>query len=82
MTMTTIIQCCCSDSFDLVYQLMLPTLQALEQTVKSPEQTGDRLRRQQDLLCGLLQVQLVHIGERVDAAIGNNIIQLIIGIFR
>lgn len=74
MTMTTIIQHCCSDSYDLVYQLMIPTLQTLEQTVKSPQQTGDRLRRLQDLLCGLLQVQLVKIGERVDAAVGNNII--------
>ena len=82
MTMTTLIQHCCSDSYDFVYQLMIPTLQALEQTVKSPQQTGDRLRRLQDLLCGLLQVQLVKIGDRVDAAIGNNIIQLVIGIFQ
>lgn len=82
MTVTALIQHCCSDSHDLVYQLMIPTLQALEGTVKSPQHTGDRLRRLQDLLCGLLQVQLVQIGSRVDATVGNNIIQLVIGIFQ
>lgn len=81
MTMTTLVQHCCTNSYDLVYQLMFATLQHLEQSVKSPQLSGDGLRRLQDLLCGLLQVQLVKIGDRVDASVGNNIIQLIIGIF-
>lgn len=81
MTMTTLIQHSCSDSYDVVYQILIPTLQELEQTVASPKYTGDRLRRFQDLLCGLLQVQLVKIGDKVDAATGNNIISLVIRIF-
>jgi len=74
MTMTTVIQHCCAESHDLVYNLILPALQALEETVKSPQTTGEKLKTQQDLLCGLIQVQLVKIGERVTPDMGKNII--------
>ena len=82
MTMTELVQTSKANSFDLVYQLMFATLQHLEESVKTPTLKGDSLRRLQDLLCGLLQVQLACIGERVDASIGNNIVQLIISLFR
>ena len=60
---------------------MLPTLQALEASINSPDLTGADLKNQQDLLCGLIQVQLVKIGDKIGNDMANKIIDLIISLF-
>lgn len=57
-------------------------LQLLEQTVSNPVGGKDRVKDQQDMLFGLLQVILVKVGHMVDQQMGDKIVELIIMIFK
>lgn len=51
-TMTDLVQCACSDSNTIIFQLLVPVLQLLEQTLNP--QNAEKAIQQQDLLCGLI----------------------------
>jgi len=54
----------------------------LEQTVSNPVGSKERVKDQQDMLFGLLQVILVKVGHMVDQTMGDKIVELIIMIFK
>ena len=82
VAMTTLVQNSCSDSNDVIYQLMIPTLQTLEQTLDTAAMGLEKANHMQDLLCGLLQVILIKVGPMVEKPLAANIIQVIIRLFK
>ena len=75
--MTDLVQRACSESHDIIFQLLVPMLQRLESTITSQGHSENL----QDLLCGLLQVILHHVGYRIDDNMNKNITSLIIKLF-
>lgn len=72
-TMTDLVQCACTDSNEIIFQLLVPILQLLEQTLNPQNISPEVAIRHQDLLCGLIQVCLVQVGQMVTAALAQNI---------
>lgn len=72
--MTTLVQNSCSDSNSIIYELMIPTLQQLEQTLDTSVMGLEKANHMQDLLCGLLQVILIKVGGMVERPLAANII--------
>lgn len=68
-------------SNDVLYNMLVPTLQLIEQTLQ-PEKIGDKKSQElQNYLAGLLQIILVKVGDKLDDAMANKIVQLLIMIF-
>lgn len=84
ITITSLIQNSCPDSDGITYELLIPTLQHLETSIKVSDPTMDSatLATMQDLLCGLLQVIMVKVGNRVDQGLSKQIIELLILLFK
>mmetsp|Transcript_8492 Transcript_8492/g.14279 ORF Transcript_8492/g.14279 Transcript_8492/m.14279 type:complete len:310 (+) Transcript_8492:1634-2563(+) len=61
---------------------MIEALKQLELTVSNPNLSSEKAGSLQDLLCGLVQVVLIRIGDLVMAPLAENIIQVIISIFK
>lgn len=68
----------CEQSLPLIQQMLMPILNQLEQTL----QFTDHSQKLQDLLCGLVQVIMMKVGDNIDDETGNKIVQLIIMIFK
>jgi hypothetical protein len=62
--MTTMVQNACSDSTDIIFDLLVPALQSLEQTTQQPK--NDASMQFQEQLCCLLQVCLYSTGHKID----------------
>lgn len=83
VTITTMVQNSTTGSIPTIYQLMVPILQKLEQTVNSEMAAGqEKASTMQDLLCGCLQVILIKVGHLVEPALASNIILVIIKMFK
>lgn len=67
---------------DILYSMLIPILQLIEQTL-DPTKYGEKKTKEfQDYLSGLLQIILVKVGYKVDDATANNIVKLLILIFQ
>jgi hypothetical protein len=83
VTITTMVQNSTTNSIPTIYELMIPVLQKLEQTVNADQAAGlDKASTLQDLLCGCLQVILIKVGHLVEPALASNIILVIIKMFK
>ena len=81
VTMTTIVQNSCDATNELTYQLLIPTLQKLERTLEA-DLSPERAAYLQDLLCGLVQVMLIKIGDKAQKPLVTNIVMVIIRLFK
>lgn len=61
--------------------MLLPVCNMLEQTISNPVGDGKRIKDQQDMLCGLIQVIMAKVGDQVDNTTGEKIVQLLILVF-
>lgn len=61
--------------------MLLPICNMLEQTISSPVGDSERIKNQQDSLCGLIQVMMAKVGSQVDNTTGEKLVQLIILLF-
>jgi hypothetical protein len=77
--MTTMVQNACSDSTDIIFDLLVPALQSLEQTTQQPK--NDASMQFQEHLCCLLQVCLYSTGHKIDLQYQTKINALIIALF-
>ena len=73
-TMTTLVENACSSSSDVIYELLFPALNALEQSLSQQSMSPDKAKNLQDLLCGLIQVCLVRAGSKVQPDLSGKII--------
>ena len=69
------------DSYPVLYEMLLPILQALESASSENELDPQKSIDLQDYLCGVLQVILVKVGQKVSAEEGPKIVALLIAIF-
>lgn len=53
----------------------------LEQTISNPVGDSKRVKDQQDMLCGMIQVIMAKVGNQVDSTVGEKIVQLLILMF-
>lgn len=82
VAMTSLVQNSCSDSNDVIYELMIPILQTLEQTLNLNVMSLEKANHMQDALCGLIQVILIKVGTMVEKPLAANIVQVIISLFK
>jgi len=73
---------CCSSSYDVVFEKLLPILQQIEQTMDPNKYSDQKAKDFQDYLAGLLQIVLVKVGYKVDDQMGENIVKLLMLIFQ
>ena len=53
-TMTSLVENACSSSTEVIYQLLIPALQTLEQSLNQQTVSPEKAKNMQDLLCGLI----------------------------
>lgn len=58
----SISQHCCSESHSSLFQMLLPICNMLEQTISAPVGDSKRVKDQQDMLCGMIQVIMAKVG--------------------
>ena len=80
--MIALVQHSCAQSMPVIQQMLMPFLSMLEQTVSNPDVDSVRNTDTQDMIAGLLQVILVSVGNTVDTATGEKIVQLLVTMFQ
>ena len=70
------------ESNDILYAMLIPILQQLEQTLVPGKFSEKQGKEFQDYLGGLLQILLVKVGHKIDDGIANNIVKLLIIMFQ
>ena len=71
-----------SESYDVLFRMLIPVLQQLESTIAAAAQNDKSAKEFQDYLAGLLQIILVKVGHKVDDTTATSITQLLILIFQ
>lgn len=75
-------QHCCLNSHPALFQMLLPICNMLEQTISNPVGDSKRVKDQQDMLCGMIQVIMAKVGSEVDDITGEKIVKLLIMMFQ
>lgn len=71
-----------SESIDVLYSMLIPILQLIEQTLDTSKLGDSKTKDLQDYLAGLLQIILVKVGQKVDEITASNIVKLLVLIFQ
>lgn len=82
IALTSVVQNSCVQSVNESFQLLIVVLQELEKTLTPNAMGHERAVQLQDLLCGLVQVILIRVDEKVDEETAKKIIILIIQLFK
>lgn len=77
-TITSLIQNSCSGSAQITFQLLVPILKTLENSLAPELKGNERNNDLQDLLCGVLQVSIIKAGSLISKSEADKILNLII----